>query len=124
MSRRGWLTQAWNYHQGCIDTLLLSYSRLTLANAHFPDVNVVLQLIHATLYCYFRLGDADWASSLGARVLSKQIRSAFVPILYLSPIAKSAPHFTSRLPKPGRGEQELQCSLGKVQTELRNVVEE
>lgn len=64
------------------------------------------------------------ASSLGGRVLSKQIRSAFVPILYLSPIAKSAPHFTSRLPKPGRGEQELQCSLGKVQTELRNVVEE
>jgi hypothetical protein len=98
MSHRGWLTQAWNYHQSCIDTLLLSYSGLTLANAHFPDVNVVLQIIHATLHCYFRLGDAKGplaveyrlagASSLGARVLSKQIRSAFVPILYLSPIAK------------------------------------
>lgn len=88
MSHRGWLTQAWNYHQSCIDTLLLSYSRVTPANAHFPDVNVVLQLIHATLHSHVRLGDAKGplaveyrlarASSLGARVLSEQIRSAFV----------------------------------------------
>jgi hypothetical protein len=70
-----------------------------------PDVNVVLQLIHAALHSNVWLWDANEpsaveqrlgkASSWGARVLPQQTRPAVVPILcHVSPLTVMGKRFT------------------------------
>jgi hypothetical protein len=69
MSHRGWLTQAWNYHQNTIDTLLLSYSRVNTCKRSFAGCQCSPTANTCGTPQSCEAGDAKEPSAVGVKLL-------------------------------------------------------